>query len=183
MEARLDHGKVRLLTRKQQDWTHRFKPVAQAVAALPAETALLDGEIVVEDDTRHQQFFAAADRSERRPHRPLRLLRLRSALSRRPRSHRTSRWSSARRRSRSCCKVPGKDADRSATPIISRRRAGHSQARLRDGTRRHRLETAQRALPLRPHRQFHQDQMPRPPGIRRRRLHAVDGGAATRSAR
>ena len=36
MEARLDHGKVRLLTRKQQDWTHRFKPVAEAVAALPA---------------------------------------------------------------------------------------------------------------------------------------------------
>jgi len=50
MEARLDHGEVRLLTRKQQDWTHRFKPVAAAVAALPAKTALLDGEIVVEDD-------------------------------------------------------------------------------------------------------------------------------------
>ena len=50
MEARLDHGKVRLLTRKQQDWTHRFKPIAEAVAALPAETALLDGEVVVEDE-------------------------------------------------------------------------------------------------------------------------------------
>ena len=50
MEARLDHGEVRLLTRKRQDWTHRFKSVAQAIAALPADTALLDGEIVVEDD-------------------------------------------------------------------------------------------------------------------------------------
>jgi bifunctional non-homologous end joining protein LigD len=50
LEARLDHGKVRLLTRKQQDWTHRFKPVAEAVAALPAKTALLDGEVVVEDE-------------------------------------------------------------------------------------------------------------------------------------
>ena len=50
LEARLDHGKVRLLTRKQQDWTHRFKSVAKAVAALPAETALLDGEVVVEDE-------------------------------------------------------------------------------------------------------------------------------------
>jgi len=50
MEARLDQGKVRLLTRKEQDWTHRFKPVAEAVGALPAKTALLDGEIVVEDD-------------------------------------------------------------------------------------------------------------------------------------
>ncbi len=50
LEARLDRGKVRLLTRKQQDWTHRFEPVAEAVAALPATTALLDGEVVVEDD-------------------------------------------------------------------------------------------------------------------------------------
>ena len=50
MEARLDRGRVRLLTRKQQDWTHRFQPVAAAVAALPAETALIDGEVVVEDE-------------------------------------------------------------------------------------------------------------------------------------
>jgi bifunctional non-homologous end joining protein LigD len=50
IEARLDHGKVRLFTRNEQDWTHRFKPIAAAVAALPAETALLDGELVVEDD-------------------------------------------------------------------------------------------------------------------------------------
>jgi bifunctional non-homologous end joining protein LigD len=50
MEARLDRGSVRLLTRKQQDWTHRFEPLAEAVAALPAETALLDGEVVVEDE-------------------------------------------------------------------------------------------------------------------------------------
>jgi bifunctional non-homologous end joining protein LigD len=49
-EARLDDGKVQLLTRKQQNWTHRFPPVAEAVAALPAAAALLDGEIVVEDD-------------------------------------------------------------------------------------------------------------------------------------
>jgi bifunctional non-homologous end joining protein LigD len=50
IEARLEAGDVQLLTRKQQNWTHRFTPVAEAVAALPAETALLDGEIVVEDE-------------------------------------------------------------------------------------------------------------------------------------
>jgi bifunctional non-homologous end joining protein LigD len=54
IEARLDHGAkhgaVQLLTRKEQNWTHRFPPVAEAVAALPAVTALLDGEIVVEDE-------------------------------------------------------------------------------------------------------------------------------------
>ncbi len=50
IEARLDRGEVQLLTRKRQDWTHRFAPIAAAVAKLPARTALLDGEVVVEDD-------------------------------------------------------------------------------------------------------------------------------------
>lgn len=50
LEARLDRGKVRLLTRNRQDWTHRFPPVARAVAALPAQNALFDGELVVEDE-------------------------------------------------------------------------------------------------------------------------------------
>jgi bifunctional non-homologous end joining protein LigD len=49
IEARLDHGKVRLFTRNRQDWTHRFKTVADVVAKLPAETALLDGELVAEN--------------------------------------------------------------------------------------------------------------------------------------
>ncbi len=56
MEARLDHGSVRLLTRNRQDWTHRFKSIADAIAALPAATALLDGEIVVEDENGVSDF-------------------------------------------------------------------------------------------------------------------------------
>ena len=50
IEARLDQGKVKLLTRKELDWTHRFPRIAKAVAALPAKTALLDGELVVENE-------------------------------------------------------------------------------------------------------------------------------------
>ena len=56
IEARLDHGQVRLLTRKQLDWTHRFDRIAKAVAALPADTALLDGELVVEDERGASSF-------------------------------------------------------------------------------------------------------------------------------
>src|SRR5208282_2900677 len=56
IEARLDHGKVQLLTRKKLDWTHRFAPIAEAVKALPADTALIDGELVVEDDKGHSNF-------------------------------------------------------------------------------------------------------------------------------
>jgi bifunctional non-homologous end joining protein LigD len=48
MQARLENGKVKLLTRKALDWTHKFKPVADAVARFEANAALIDGEIVVE---------------------------------------------------------------------------------------------------------------------------------------
>src|SRR5262245_23511876 len=50
IQARLDHGDVRLLTRKGLDWTEKFPNVAAAVAKLPTNTALIDGEVVVEDE-------------------------------------------------------------------------------------------------------------------------------------
>src|SRR5262249_44368924 len=42
IQARLDRGAVRLLTRKGLDWTEKFPNVARAVAALPARSALVD---------------------------------------------------------------------------------------------------------------------------------------------
>jgi bifunctional non-homologous end joining protein LigD len=56
IQARLDGGQVRLLTRKQQDWTHRFKIVADAVAGLATQSALIDGELVVEDESGVSNF-------------------------------------------------------------------------------------------------------------------------------
>lgn len=47
IQARLHDGKVELLTRTGLDWTHRMKSVAADVAKLPADAALLDGEVVV----------------------------------------------------------------------------------------------------------------------------------------
>ena len=41
MHARLDRGKVRLLTRTGLDWTHKYR----AVATLPVDQAYLDGEL------------------------------------------------------------------------------------------------------------------------------------------
>jgi len=49
MQARVDGPEVRLLTRTGLDWTQRFKPIAEAVAALGLDSAVLDGEVVVED--------------------------------------------------------------------------------------------------------------------------------------
>jgi bifunctional non-homologous end joining protein LigD len=58
VQARLANGKVQLKTRKNLDWTDKFQSVAAAVADLPAEHALIDGEIVVEDSDGHSSFSA-----------------------------------------------------------------------------------------------------------------------------
>ncbi|MBL6852406.1 MAG: DNA ligase D [Alphaproteobacteria bacterium] len=44
-----DHGKVTLITRNGHDWTKRYGALSKAFAKLPCETAILDGEIVVQD--------------------------------------------------------------------------------------------------------------------------------------
>ncbi|PWU24491.1 MAG: DNA ligase D [Candidatus Rokuibacteriota bacterium] len=45
--ARLDRGRVTLLSRAGRDWTDHFPAVAEAVARLPGEQAVLDGEVAV----------------------------------------------------------------------------------------------------------------------------------------
>jgi DNA ligase D-like protein (predicted ligase) len=44
MHARLDRGRVRLLTRNGLDWTHKYLALAAAVSSLGARQAYLDGE-------------------------------------------------------------------------------------------------------------------------------------------
>jgi bifunctional non-homologous end joining protein LigD len=48
LQARLEDGKVKLLTRNSLDWTARFPRIKNALAMLDAQAALLDGEVVVE---------------------------------------------------------------------------------------------------------------------------------------
>jgi bifunctional non-homologous end joining protein LigD len=42
----LDHGTVRLISRNDNDWTHRFAPVTDFAATIPVESAIIDGEAV-----------------------------------------------------------------------------------------------------------------------------------------
>ena len=58
MQARIDGGEVQLLTRKGLDWTAKFKPIANALKGLKLPSALLDGEIVVEDEAGVSSFSA-----------------------------------------------------------------------------------------------------------------------------
>jgi DNA ligase D len=45
----VENGKARLFTRNQHDWTHRYGAVAKAFAELDCKSAVIDGEIVVQD--------------------------------------------------------------------------------------------------------------------------------------
>jgi bifunctional non-homologous end joining protein LigD len=47
MQPKRGKATVQLLTRTGLDWTHRMKPIAEAIATLPVKSALLDGEVVV----------------------------------------------------------------------------------------------------------------------------------------
>lgn len=56
IEARIDGGTVKLLTRKGLDWTKRFPSIAKALKDLKLASALIDGEIIVEDDSGLSSF-------------------------------------------------------------------------------------------------------------------------------
>lgn len=56
LQARLDHRHVTLKTRRGLDWTSKFSNVAAAIARLPAQTALIDGELVSEDESGVSSF-------------------------------------------------------------------------------------------------------------------------------
>ena len=164
MQARLEDGKVKLLTRKALDWTHKFKPVADAVAQLDADTALIDGEIVVETE-RRQRFLGAAGCAQDQQV-ELRLLRVRPAASRRRRLAR---------------QAADRTQGRAGRPAQEHRPQRHRalQRAFRDDRiarcsttparwpRRRDLETARCALSLRPQRRLDQVEVPREPGIRR----------------
>ncbi|WP_201829969.1 DNA ligase D [Microvirga zambiensis] len=56
LQARIDGKGIKLLTRKCLDWTAKFKPVAAALRNLKLGSALLDGELVVEEESGLSSF-------------------------------------------------------------------------------------------------------------------------------
>lgn len=59
LQARIEAGRVKLLTRSGLDWTRKFgKDVVAALQALPVATALIDGELVVETGSGASDFSA-----------------------------------------------------------------------------------------------------------------------------
>lgn len=56
MFAVVEQGKVTFRSRNDQDWTHRLSSLTDAVAELPVEQALFDGEVVVLDEKGISRF-------------------------------------------------------------------------------------------------------------------------------
>jgi bifunctional non-homologous end joining protein LigD len=65
--ASVDHGKVTLSTRRGNDWTDRMPALATALRTIPAQTALLDGELVVLDARGMSDFQLLQDALGGRP--------------------------------------------------------------------------------------------------------------------
>jgi ATP-dependent DNA ligase len=53
MHARLDAGRVKIITRRGNDWTQKYPAIAKAIAGLPAQDAYLDGELCARMKTKH----------------------------------------------------------------------------------------------------------------------------------
>lgn len=56
IEALVSDGDVRLVSRNEKDWTHRFPAIADALRALPVRSAVLDGEVIAYDDSGATSF-------------------------------------------------------------------------------------------------------------------------------
>jgi len=54
--ARIDRGRVRLLTRNGLDWTAKLRPLADALATLKLDNGWIDGELVVLDEQGRSDF-------------------------------------------------------------------------------------------------------------------------------
>ena len=54
----VERGKARALTRRGLDWSSKYPTIVEAAAALPVESAILDGEVVVFNDKGVSDFHA-----------------------------------------------------------------------------------------------------------------------------
>jgi bifunctional non-homologous end joining protein LigD len=59
--ARIEDGTTRLITRSGHDWTDRYGSLAKAFSPIPCRQALIDGEILVQDEAGLSSFAALQD--------------------------------------------------------------------------------------------------------------------------
>src|SRR5262245_31298228 len=65
----IDQGKVRAFSRPGRDWTGPYRRVVDAAAELPCKAALIDGEMIVQDENGISDFDALRSAIYTAPHR------------------------------------------------------------------------------------------------------------------
>ena len=171
LQARIDHGEIQLLTRKALNWADKFKPVADALSKLPIDTALIDGEVVVEKNG-VSDFSSLQDALKNKKdsfvYYVFDLLHLDGTdLTGEPLTARKAAL-------KQLVKNAGDDgiirySDHFAIPGSEMmQHAASSEIEGRD------LEAARCALPFRPQRRLDQGEGPREPGVCDRRLQGCD---------
>jgi len=65
----IDGGKVRAFSRHGRDWTGPYRRVVEAADKLPCKAALIDGEVIVQDENGISDFDALRSAIHKAPHR------------------------------------------------------------------------------------------------------------------
>jgi ATP-dependent DNA ligase len=67
---RIDRGTARAFTRAGNDWTSKYARIVAACSALPCRSAILDGEVIVQNNkTGISDYWALRSAIDRQPHR------------------------------------------------------------------------------------------------------------------
>jgi bifunctional non-homologous end joining protein LigD len=64
----LDRGQARVFTRNGHDWTDRFPSIVRAAANLRCQSAILDGEAIVQNGDGASDFEALSSAMRQQPH-------------------------------------------------------------------------------------------------------------------
>ena len=66
-----DKGDAPIFTRRGLDWTAKYRDLVKAAGELNAESAIIDGEVVVLDEAGHSDFGELRKAITRRQHDPI----------------------------------------------------------------------------------------------------------------
>ncbi len=171
IQARKAGDRIELLTRKGLDWTSKFGGLSRAFTVVLAKSAIIDGELVVEDENGTSSFAAGGPQGG--TGRGAQVLCLRPSLS---------RWAGPSGQApqgtqgEACGDPVGHtqgEPDQAQRAFPDRRSAIFASS-LRHGTGGDRVEADRQAVSLRTHSRLAEDEVLRAPGIRDRRIRAID---------
>ena len=64
----IERGQVRVFSRNGHDWSDRYPSIVRAAAKLPCQSAIIDGEAIVQDGDGASDFEALSSAMRRQPH-------------------------------------------------------------------------------------------------------------------